>query len=75
MSAFTPDAAREIDGSWSELRLAAAERFAAAPLPTPDEEIWRYSRIDQLDLDQFAPAPCATIVDNQLWTGTVRPVP
>ena len=31
----------------SELRLAAAERFAAAPMPTPDEEIWRYSRIDQ----------------------------
>ena len=62
MSAFTPDAVREQAGDWQELRLAAAERFATAPLPTPDEEIWRYSRIDQLDLDRFAPAPCVTEV-------------
>jgi Fe-S cluster assembly protein SufD len=34
----------------------AAERFAAAPLPTEAEEIWRYSRIDDLDLARFAPA-------------------
>lgn len=27
------------------------------PLPTADEEIWRYSRIAELDLDGFAPAP------------------
>jgi Fe-S cluster assembly protein SufD len=44
------------------MRLAAAERFAIAPLPTPGEEIWRYSRIDQLDLDQFSPAKCVTDV-------------
>ncbi len=62
VSAFTPDAVREQAGDWQELRLAAAERFVAAPLPTPDEEIWRYSRIDQLDLDRFAPAPCVTEV-------------
>ena len=44
------------------MRLAAAERFAIAPLPTPGEEIWRYSRIDQLDLDRFSPAKCVTDV-------------
>jgi Fe-S cluster assembly protein SufD len=45
------------------MRLAAAVRFAAAPLPTPSEEIWRYSRIDQLDLDSFTPASCVTEID------------
>lgn len=42
------------------MRLAAAERFATAPMPTPSEEIWRYTRIDQLDLARFAPAACVT---------------
>jgi len=45
------------------MRLAAADRFAAAPLPTPTEEIWRYSRIDKLDLDLFTAAVCATDVE------------
>jgi len=44
------------------MRLEAAERFATAPLPTPGEEIWRYSRIDQLDLERFVPATCVTDV-------------
>ena len=63
MSAFSPDAVRETGESWSAMRLAAAERFAIAPLPTPDEEIWRYSRIDQLDLDKFSPTTCRTEVE------------
>ncbi len=62
MPAFTPDAARQLPGPWSELRTAAAERFAAAAMPTPDEEIWRYSRITELDLDRFAPVGTATHV-------------
>ncbi|HEX3621601.1 MAG TPA: Fe-S cluster assembly protein SufD [Acidimicrobiales bacterium] len=37
-------------------RLAAAERFAAGSLPDPTEEIWRYSRISELDLDAYRPA-------------------
>lgn len=45
------------------MRLAAAERFAAAPLPSPSEEIWRYSRIDEIDLDTFTPAPSSTEVE------------
>ncbi len=28
-------------------------------MPSTDEEVWRYSRIDDLDLDDFAPAPPA----------------
>jgi Fe-S cluster assembly protein SufD len=38
----------------------AAAAFAAASLPSTDEEIWRYSRVDELDLDQFRPAPVPT---------------
>jgi Fe-S cluster assembly protein SufD len=62
--AFSPDAARALGGpSWLvEQRLAAAERFAAAPWPTPEEEIWRYSRIDELDLDRFSPSGVVTTV-------------
>ena len=62
MSAFSPDAVREFAQAWLPMRLEAAERFATAPLPTPDEEIWRYSRIDQLDLERFVPATCVTEV-------------
>jgi Fe-S cluster assembly protein SufD len=36
-------------------RHAANERFAASSLPTDSEEVWRYSRIAQLDLDHFTP--------------------
>ncbi|MEP6295709.1 MAG: Fe-S cluster assembly protein SufD, partial [Ilumatobacter sp.] len=35
---------------------------AAAPMPTTDEEIWRYSRIDKFDLTAFTPAPSNTEV-------------
>jgi Fe-S cluster assembly protein SufD len=58
VSRFTTDAARGIDGpEWlRERRTAAAERFATASLPSADEEVWRYSRIGQLDLDRYTPA-------------------
>ena len=59
VSAFSPDAVKSAGSPWSDwsaFRLAAAERFVAAPLPSADEEIWRYSRIDQLDLDAVRPA-------------------
>lgn len=62
MSAFSPDALRTFSDDWGEFRLAAAERFAAAPMPTSDEEIWRYSRIDTFDLAAFTPAPSQTAV-------------
>lgn len=36
-------------------RQASWERFAAATWPSEAEEIWRYSRIGQLDLDRYVP--------------------
>jgi len=36
--------------------MAAAERFHAGSLPDSTEEIWRYSRIGELDLDAYRPA-------------------
>jgi len=62
VSAFTPDAARVIGDPWQQLRLDAAERVAAASLPTTDEEMWRYSRIAELDLDRYTPADAVTVV-------------
>lgn len=65
MPAFTPDVVRELagrHGPWQSVRQAAIERFVAASLPSPDEEIWRYSRIDELDLDRFHPTPLSTCV-------------
>jgi len=35
--------------------VAAAERFDDVGLPTEAEEIWRYSRVSDLDLDGYAP--------------------
>ncbi len=62
MHAFTPAAARAVDESSVE-RAAAAERAAAMPFPTPAEEIWRYSRIEELDLERFHPAVADTTVE------------
>ena len=54
---FTPDAARALGGpDWlRDRRLAAAEGLAALDWPTTDEEIWRYSRIGDLDLARYRP--------------------
>jgi Fe-S cluster assembly protein SufD len=56
-AAFTVDAARALGGpEWLvQRRVAAAEQLAAVAWPTPVEEIWRYSRIDELDLDRYHP--------------------
>ncbi|MDQ3352979.1 MAG: SufD family Fe-S cluster assembly protein [Actinomycetota bacterium] len=41
---------------WLQRRRAVAfERFTTTPLPTVEEEVWRYSRIPELDLDDYAP--------------------
>jgi Fe-S cluster assembly protein SufD len=55
---FTPDHAAALGGpDWlRERRVAAAERSVGEAMPTADEEVWRYSRIDELDLATFAPA-------------------
>ena len=47
-------------------REAAFQRFSMTPLPTVEEEVWRYSRIPELDLDDYAP-----LVDEGPATDTV----
>lgn len=54
---FTPDAAGALGGpSWlDDRRRAAAEALTTISWPTDAEEIWRYSRVNQLDLGRFRP--------------------
>lgn len=56
-SAFSTDAAGALPGpDWLVARRrASAERFAETAMPSAEEEIWRYSRIGDLDLDSFEP--------------------
>jgi Fe-S cluster assembly protein SufD len=61
--AFSPEAVRAAATADLRTRIAAAERAAGLPFPSPDEEVWRYSRIAELDLDQFAPGRATTTVD------------
>ncbi|MCB9373274.1 MAG: SufD family Fe-S cluster assembly protein [Microthrixaceae bacterium] len=43
---------------WLEARrTASGERLAAAEVPSTDEEVWRYSRIGELDLAAYRPVP------------------
>jgi Fe-S cluster assembly protein SufD len=54
---FTPEASLAIGGpDWLvERRRRAAEQLAAVEWPTAAEEIWRYSRIGDLDVDRYRP--------------------
>ena len=77
MSSFTSDAASALPGpDWLRARrAAAAERFAAMALPTEAEEIWRYSRISQLDLGAFSPPVLVGAGDaNSAVPAALRPV-
>jgi Fe-S cluster assembly protein SufD len=60
---FTSDAARNLGGpKWlAERRLEALEAFLASPPPAVDEDLWRYSRIADLDLDSFVPSGSAEV--------------
>ena len=55
LRSLTADAVRALGGpEWlAQARLDAFERFSASGLPSPEEEIWRYSRVADLDLDSF----------------------
>jgi len=55
--AFSADAARALGGpDWLVARrLAALDTIPTIPWPTTEQEIWRYSRIGELDLDRFRP--------------------
>jgi len=54
---FTPDAAVALGGhDWLVARrVAAAERLAGLTWPSARDEIWRFSPVDDFDLDRFEP--------------------
>ena len=56
MPAVTPPASRAVD---------EYQRFLDVALPTPDEEIWRYSRIGELDLSAYRPVAHEPTVTGQ----------
>ncbi len=62
MPAFVPELVRALDLPDAEARELAVERAAARSLPTAGEEVWRYSRIGELQLDRFTPAKAATTI-------------
>ena len=59
MLAFSPDLVDPSD----QLRRAAAERAQAMAMPTAQQEVWRYSRIGELQLDRFHPTAPTTKVE------------
>src|SRR5829696_5569437 len=63
MRAFSPDAARAADLPFTDARVAAAQRAGDAVWPTPAEEIWRYSRIEELDAERYTPRDATTTVE------------
>jgi Fe-S cluster assembly protein SufD len=56
---FTPEASAALHGpAWLRDRRAVGYRaFASTPLPSESEEVWRYTPIDHLVLDDFTPVP------------------
>ena len=62
LTRFTSAASAALEGpAWLvERRAAAAAHLDSLALPSEAEEIWRYSGIDDFDLDRFTPSP---------WTG------
>jgi len=69
---FTSDAAGALGGpDWlAARRVAAAEQLAELAWPTDAEEIWRYSRINQFDLDHYRP-----LTADELGAPDHEPVP
>ncbi len=55
---FTVDAARSLGGpDWLvERRIGALEQFNGSLPPAVDEDLWRYSRISELDLGGYLPS-------------------
>ena len=58
---FTADGSAELGGpQWlRDRRAAGMGALASSSMPTESEEVWRYTPIDDLDLDEFAPVTAA----------------
>ena len=63
MPVASPDLVSALGESWKSVRQAAFDRALVAPFPSAEEEIWRYSRIDELDLTAFSPGVSSTQID------------
>ena len=74
MSPFSIDVAARLPGpeSLRQRRIAAAERLDALPWPTPDDRVWHYSRIAELDPERYAPAG-ADSASSVAATGALAP--
>jgi Fe-S cluster assembly protein SufD len=57
LSTFNAEASASLGGpDWLRQRRAAGfEAFSSTPLPSESEEVWRYSPIDELSLEEFSP--------------------
>ncbi len=57
LSTFGPQAAQELGGAdWLvSRRVTSAEHFATTEAPSDEQEVWRYTPIEELTLDDFAP--------------------
>jgi Fe-S cluster assembly protein SufD len=61
---MTPDIARAIPGpEWLRIRrVEAAERALSMPMPSTEEEMWRYSRVAEIDFARYTYAASAPMV-------------
>ncbi|MGA0878970.1 MAG: SufB/SufD family protein [Ilumatobacteraceae bacterium] len=71
MPVSSPDLVATLGKSWQALRRVALERATVAAFPSPDEEIWRYSRISELDLAAFSPGSGEIDIDVPAGSVTV----
>jgi Fe-S cluster assembly protein SufD len=57
LSTFSAEASASLGGpDWLRQRRATGfEAFSSTPLPSESEEVWRYSPIDELSLEDFSP--------------------
>jgi Fe-S cluster assembly protein SufD len=66
LNTFTADHVAGLDGpDWLRSRRREAfEAFSALALPSEKEEVWRYSPIDELNLDRYQPARVGAALDS-----------
>lgn len=62
IGSFSSEAVKGVAAPFLDDRLAALDRAEQSEFPTPDEEIWRYSRIDELDLGNYTATTLDTTV-------------
>ncbi|MEI7591992.1 MAG: SufD family Fe-S cluster assembly protein [Actinomycetes bacterium] len=77
-SLLTTDVAAGLSGpDWlRSRRIDASARFLATPMPTSDEEVWRYGRIDELAFDDFLPlVGFADAPSDEISTATAGAIP